>query len=343
MKFLSLLFLLSASTSFAMKVNFNQGWFKNHYSTQYLDKKFNSTEVEKMFKLAKGAGSEELRMWFFESASFPMIEFDGLKIKHLKPEYVKNVLSMLALARKHELKIYMTLFDAHSYRPDKLSLVKLMRLQQFYHGGGQQAFVSKILIPLLKAIEEAGLSSVISKIDLINEGDTVVNRFGFNRGWTGFRNMICTWRAAIHSLSSFKHTPVTLSVRLHPLVFLPENILEDDGPLACADVLDFHSYHDEGKIKGCSKLKSYSKLEKKKLILGEFGQGYFTSRFSNSLQWNNTKAYINNAQYCGFSEAFAWRLSDVRKGANPEARYSFTAFGKMRPAYYLIQKHNRTH
>jgi hypothetical protein len=90
-------------------------------------------------------------------------------------------------------------------------------------------------------------------------------------------------------------------------------------------------------------LKSYSKLEKKKLILGEFGQGYFTSRFSNSLQWNNTKAYIKNAQYCGFSEAFAWRLSDVRKGANPEARYSFTAFGKMRPAYYLIQKHNRTH
>lgn len=327
-----------------MKVNFNQAWFKNHYSTQYLDKKFDAKEVERIFRLAKNAGSNELRLWFFESASFPMIEFDGMQIKRLKPEYIKNVLSMLRQAQQQDLKIYMTLFDAHSYRPDKLDLAKLIRLQQFYAGGGKQAFVAKVLIPLLKSIQDAGLSSVISKIDLINEGDTVVKRFGFYRGWDGFQSMICSWRAAIHSLASFKKTPITISVRLHPLILLPLDILDDEkGPLACADVLDFHSYHDEGKINDCSDFRSYSKTGKKKLILGEFGQGYFNAEYSNGLQWSNTKAYIKNAEYCGFSEAFAWRLSDVRKGYNEEARYSFTAFGKMRPAYYLIQKHNQTH
>ncbi len=110
--------------------------------------------------------------------------------------------------------------------------------------------------------------------------------------------------------------------------------------LKCADIIDFHSYDDDGDIFRCSYLQKYSKLNKKKLILGEFGQSYFNHRYSNELQLNNMKTYIKNANRCGFEEALAWRLSDVRKGVNKEARYSFEAFGEMRPAYFVIQENN---
>ena len=48
----------------------------------------------------------------------------------------------------------------------------------------------------------------------------------------------------------------------------------------------------------------------------------------------NTHNFINNANRCEFS--------DVRDGVNPKARYSFKAFGKLRPAYYLTPKNNKS-
>lgn len=340
MRVLLLNILFLSTSAFAMKVNFNQAWFKTNYSTQYLDPSFDAAEVERIFRLTKEAGSEELRLWFFESATFPMLVFEDGKINGLKSDFVQNVISTLKLAHKHDLKIYMTLFDAHSYRPDQLKRQELKRLKQIYQGNGEQAFIAKALLPLLKKIEEAGLGSVISKIDLINEGDAVVNRLGFQKGWSGFRKMICEWRSAIHTVDAFSKTPVTISVRLHPLVFLPFDILDDAGPLQCADVLDFHSYHDWGKIKSCGRLREYSESGKKKLVLGEFGQSFFNLKFDDRLQTEIIGRYIESAQKCGFSEAFAWRLSDVREGYNKEARYSFFAFDRMRPAYFLIQNHN---
>jgi hypothetical protein len=123
---------------------------------------------------------------------------------------------------------------------------------------------------------------------------------------------------------------------IHPL-----NLLHDKGPLACADYLDFHSYNNEGEIHRCRQLRAYSKLNKKELILGEFGQGFFTHRYDNNLQLKNTELYIKSAERCGFKEALSWRLSDIRPGINKEARYSFEAYGQMRPAYWLIQKNNQ--
>ena len=334
--------LIYSTISSAINISFNQAWFHNHYAGQYLDSYFDESEVDRIFHITSLAGSKKLRLWFFESSDFPMIEWQGDQILGLKPDYIKNVIRTLELANKHHVKVYMTFFDAHAYRPDQLNFKKLKKLRNIYQGEGAKIFLRKIIAPLFKEINENGLAQVISEIDLGNEFDTVVNRFGFDGGWKGAGQMICSWREFINHLPGFNQTPVTLSVRLHPLLTLPPRLFSKEGPFACADFYDFHSYSDKSKIHACSLLKEYSTSpSSKRMILGEFGISYFNSRYDDELHTKNTKDYIQNAKDCGFKEALAWRLSDIRPGYNKEARYSFEAYGKMRPAFEVIRQNNQ--
>ena len=200
-------------------------------------------------------------------------------------------------------------------------------------------FSLKLELPKVKA---GDYNNLINFIDLSNEVDAVITRGGFDRRWSGAGRMLCQWRSYIQKFNSFSKTPVTFSLRLHALVLHPLNLLSDQGPMACADYFDFHSYEDSGKIHRCKQMRQYAGLKKKPLILGEFGQGFFNHRYDNDLQMRNTATYLASAKSCGFSEALAWRLSDNRPGFNKEARYSFEAFGVMRPAYELIKAHNET-
>lgn len=342
--FLKTCLLLSAlsflSSAHAFNVGFNQAWFHNNYASQYLDGYFDEKEVERLMRLTQEAGSKSMRLWLFESSDFPMLEWNGPKISGIKPEFVRNFIKTLRIAQNYDVQIYMTFFDAHSYRPDQLKGDALAKLRAVYQPQGGDEFLKKVIGPLLKAIESEKLSHVIGKIDLTNEMDAVINRFGFDQGWTGAGRMLCQWRSYIQAHDSFKSTPVTFSLRLHPVIIHPLNLLSDKGPMACADFLDFHSYGDSGEIYRCRRLRAYAKKNKKDLILGEFGQGFLNHRYDDQLQLKNTLSYIKNAKQCGFKEALSWRLSDIRPGENKEARYSFEAYGQMRPAYWAIQKNN---
>lgn len=334
------LLMLFKLNAFAMNIGFNQAWFNNDYALQYLDGHYDRTEVQRIMKLTQDSGAKSLRVWIFESSNFPMLEWVNGKISQPRPDFIRNFLNTLQIAKEHKVKIYMTFFDAHTYRPDQLKGEDLRKLRAVFQEAGSDEFLKKIIAPLLKSIHEAGLSDVISRIDLCNEMDAVINRFGLNYGWQGARRMICQWRSFIQAHEGFKTTPVTISLRLHPVIIHPLNLLSDNGPMACADFFDFHSYSDSGDIYRCQILKKYSSLGKKELVLGEFGQSYLNHRYDDDLQLKNTINYLRNAKYCGFKEALAWRLSDVRPGVNKEARYSFEAYGKLRPAYRVIQEHN---
>lgn len=331
--------MIFALNAYSINIGFNQAWFNNDYSTQYLNSKFDINEVDRIFKLTKDAGSKTLRLWFFESLSLKMIEFDKFKPVHLKQEYIENVIRMLRVAEKYNVKVYMTLFDAHVYKLILKSGNKA-RFRSLLHPKNGRYFLKNILKPLLRSIYNSDLSHTIGKIDLVNEGDTLVNRGAFDHNWMGVKQMICEWRDSIHVIKGFNHTPVTFSIRLHPQLHLPFNLLAKKGPMECADVIDFHSYSDKGKIYRCNWIKRKIKSLKKKFILGEFGQGFFNHRYSDDLQVENIKKYIASARKCGFSEMLAWRLSDVRDGDNKEARYSFESFGATRPAYKIIQDSN---
>jgi hypothetical protein len=331
MKLFILFILLSLSSyTFALNVGFNQAWFHNDYGQQYLDHKFDEHEVERIFSLARSAGSTTVRLWLFESSDFPMLNWNNDELLGVKPEFIKNFTQTLRLAEKHQIKIYMTIFDAHAYAPGK----KFLKIRQFFNPKGTERFLKLVMQPLMQAIKDNQLLHTIEKLDVINEGDTVVNRFGFNLGWSGVKKMLCTWKSAIPELA------ITMSVRNHALLRLPHNLFDANGPFACADFYDFHSYSDEGKIYNCRGLKKYAVQNLKPMVLGEFGQSFFNHAYDNDMQVTNTKNYIEQAQSCGFKEALAWRLSDIRPGHNKEARYSFEAFGTTRPAFDIIRLHN---
>jgi hypothetical protein len=324
----------------AVPVGFNQAWFENHYGNQYLDEAFDPAAVERIFKLAKKGGADQVRLWFFETMNYPMLNWspEG-HITGIREDYVRNVIRMLTIARDHQIRIYMTLLDPQVYRPDQRDQDH-SRFKRILSQAGGHEFLERALAPMLKTIQEAGLADRISRIDLANEMDAAVNRFAFEGGWNGASRFLCQWRAFIRSRPGFETTPVSASLRLHPMLWLPGSLFDSRGSMACADFLDFHSYSDSGKIHRCGEILRYSKRNEKPVILGEFGQAYFTRRYSDDLQVRNTRNYIDSANACGFKEALAWRLSDIREGENPEARYSFEAFGTTRPAFELIREEN---
>lgn len=335
-----LLITLLSPMAQAMNVGFNQAWFKNDYGHQYLDRSYDRDEVIRIFKLASLAGSKDLRLWFFESPKFPMLKWENNKIVGIKPEFIKNVVDTLKIARSFNMTIYMTLLDAQAYRPDQLDAKTLRNLRAIYQHEGGENFLDKAVGPLLDEIEHQGLSPVISKIDIANEVDAVFFLFGFDLGWKGAQQMLCQWRNFIKSYKTFNNKPVSFSLRLQALVPIPKETLRGASILSCGDFLDFHSYENDGHIFGCQELLAYAKQNKKPIILGEFGQAYFNNSYNDQLHVTNTTQYLASAKKCGFSQALAWRLSDVRPGHNPEARYSFEAYGEPRPSFKVIQDHN---
>jgi hypothetical protein len=56
---------------------------------------------------------------FFESVDFSMLEWEGDELKGVKPDFVRNVVRMLGEAKREQVRICMTLFDAQVYRPDR--------------------------------------------------------------------------------------------------------------------------------------------------------------------------------------------------------------------------------
>ncbi len=318
-----LMMFLGSPSAFALKIQFNQAWFKTNYSHSYQTGYFDAVEVRRIFNLAKVAGSNEVRLWFFESSVGDLPN----------QSEVLNMIETLKIARASEMKIYFTFFDAWSQA----------KIQSLFTLPGSDHFLNRVVIPLFQKIENAGLSDVISKIDLVNEGDALIDRQIISGGWNDLKKWICFWKNSIHQVSTFRKIPLTVSLRLDPYASLPPDLFEPHGTMECVDFYDFHSYHTQGVIERCEQLKAYSQLNLKKLVLGEFGQGYDAQHFDDQLQLNNAKAYAASAPSCGFSEAFAWRLSDVRPGENPEARFSFEANGKPRTAYFFVRDWNRSH
>jgi hypothetical protein len=332
--------ILTSQSSLAVPTGFNQAWFNDAYGHQYMDYDFDLPEVKRIFKLAKSANAHSLRLWFFEGSELSMINFDGNTPVELKEEFTNNVISTLRAAKEIGVKVYFTVFDAQAYKIYNDPRDRFLRLRSLFSKFNGQNFLDNILTPLLRKINDAGLADAIDKFDLANEMDLLINRFGFKNGWRGAKRMLCQWKEAISSTQGFETTPVSFSIRLHPFIMLPLNILSDKGPMKCADFFDFHTYSNQGSIHRCSWVRRYANKNKKKVILGEFGQGFLNHRYSDDLQVNVTKNFIYNAKVCGFSESFAWRLSDIRPGYNKESRYSYEAHGKLRPGYYVIQKHN---
>lgn len=337
-------------------VGFNQAWLGTYYSGQwqesYVDAEtkknvpvYSAAEADRMLDLTKNAGGKNLRIWLFEGQNSTALKWskDG-KVEGLDPAFLKTFEKFLLQAKAKGIQVYPTLFDANAFNdmpagPMRDRWWNLMNDKN----GGLDAFKKNALEPLFKLLNRPDLRSTISGLDIANEMDAAVNHNRFEKGWEGANKLICNIRSQLHEAKgSGKPIPVTASIGwpMIPLVNrAAADVLLDPNPHPnCVDFWDLHLYNNGGTIPNCAAIKAFVKKYQKKIYLGEFGQ--FSGAYDDKLQKSNAESFIANAKRCGFSGALAWRLSDVRPGYNPEARYSYEGNGGLRPAYEVIKSAN---
>lgn len=327
-------------------VGFNQAWLKSNYAHQWTDKDYDQSEVKRLLDLTQKAGSKTIRMWLFEGADSNALIWKDGKVAGLHPDFLKNFQHFLTEAKARGIKVYPTLFSPGALDDSKDRAIN-ERWWNLYNNkqGAMDAFQTNALEPLMKLINKSENKDSVFGIDVANEIDTGVLHDKFENGWSGANAFICGLKKKINPI------PVTSSIGWGKAIIKKEhgigihrgaeNIILDPNPYPnCVDFWDIHIYRDSGEIKNCEAIKALSEKYKKKIYLGEFGQD--SKRFDHELQKTNAENFIKNAKQCGFSGALAWRLSDVRDGVNPEARFSLEANGKnnMRPAYEVIRQNN---
>lgn len=331
--------LLLSQTSFGNPYfvkGFNVAWTHNDYGT-YLNKNFDPLEIQNCFKQSKKFGGEIVRMWLFEGINFDgVIWQDNLPV-FLNEKKLENIKTMLELAKKENVQLYLTIFDGNIV--DFLERkANLFRKKQFidifnnYKNVGN-LFLNNILAPVLTILYD--YREQIFGIDLINEFNFVANPGPFKKSlfesnWKGAKLFLAKWKNFISDFDSSKN-PIKISASFgHSDAiddFLSFYIMPDE-----IDFYDLHLYNDNGDILKFDQIQSVIKERKVKVLLGEFGQK--AKRFDDALQSLVTRNFLQNSRKIGFIGALAWRLFDLRSGYNPEARYSYFSHGDWRDAVF---------
>jgi endo-1,4-beta-mannosidase len=276
----------------------------------------------------------------------------------LSPEVLANLRQVLAAAERHRVLLYLTLFDGNYPRiagkdfetksPSEKSRERLRFAEHWnilndkYQAGTY--FRRNVLCPLLREI--APHWRAIFAVDLVNEINARVQSEtnAFEGGWKGAKTFIRSWTAYLKRLWPGLHVTTSLgnSCALQDLLPSgkgPRNSWCPSGGRQLSglglDFYDFHLYSDIGEVPYCGALSSLRKADRVPMVLGEFGQS--SKAFDSDLQVKVTRAFVENAKRCGLWGALAWRLSDVRRPTpaqpfNPEARLSYEAYGRPRPA-----------
>ncbi len=336
--------IFASSLAHAFNVGFNQGWFFDRYAHQWSDESYDVAEVKRILDLAKNAGAKTLRMWLFEGPSSTALTWQNGLVTGLSPEFVKNFEDFLHLAKQRNIQVYVTLFDGNMLRSLKTEDEKSRWWNLLNNkNGARTAFEKNALAPLLKMLYRADVRSTIFGLDVTNEIDASVAGYRFQNHWAGANSFTCGIRDFVRSRrGSAVAIPVTASIGWPMIPFYSRGaanlILEPNPHYSCVDFWDIHFYSDRGTIENCEKIGKLARSYGKKVYLGEFGQK--SKYYDDNLQLSSTQRFIAAAKACGFAGALAWRLSDHRPGNNEEARFSFEAYGKTRPAYDYIKRWN---
>lgn len=244
-------------------------------------------------------------------------------------------LSLYKLREDKKIKLNLTLFDGNIISQDSFASLKNRwwnLLNNKYNTADN--FLNNILSPILSIMNL--YPNTVSQVDLINEINALNGAYYiypqmFKKKWVGLNKFVCKWNKFIKKNTSY-NVKLTSSFGWKNAI---SNLLSDKLDSSCIDFYEIHLYNDTGVIPKCSQLKTFSLKKNKFIQLGEFGQK--SKAYDDDLQANNLMNFIKSAPQCGINSALAWRLSDLHSESNPEARFSFEAFGKPRPAYYVFK------
>lgn len=334
MKLIKVIIFLWVLPAFALELGFNQAWLKNKYSHQWIN--YDAQEAERIIQMTKDSNATLLRIWLFEGTNAKGINWENNIPQSLDQKYLDNLEHFILTAKSKNIKLNLTLFDGNIVSQDSFSKYK-NRWWNLLNNKYKTAdhFLKNIIYPITKLLNQ--YPNTVTQIDLVNEinalnGAYYVYPFMFKSEWKGLNKFVCKWNGYIKKKVSYD-IAATASFGWGNSV---STILSDKLKSSCVDFYEIHLYNNAGQIPSCTLLKAFSKKKNKPVQLGEFGQS--SKSYDDELQAQNLKNFISNAPKCGITSALAWRLSDIRNGDNSEARFSFEAFGKPRPSYYIFRE-----
>jgi len=329
----------SGNEAFSFVLGFNQAWLRNAYGSQWT-RNFDEAEARRMVQATAALGGTVLRMWLFEGLELEGVVWDGDPSKSawgfagtrtrptsLAADKIRNVERFLTLAEENGITVYLTLFDANLYSQNNPA--KDRRRNEWWNVlndeyGAGEGFRRTVLAPLLAVC--ATHRRAVFAVDLMNELNALVRHHWFANGWDGARRFVRTWREFIRAFAGLQDLPVSASFGHHDAVAA---LVARRLPPDSVDFYDFHAYDDDGSLPTTTLRAAVAGLGRP-IFLGEFGQR--SKAFDDALQVTVTERFIANARACGLAGALAWRLSDIRPGYNAEARLSYEAYGRWRPA-----------
>jgi len=320
-----------APASTPLTKGYNIAWWDVNYGHQWNDGSFSEKKVRELLDLASLGSAKIVRVWLFEDSNQWQFELDevGSPIR-LRKEFIPNVITFLKECEKRGLKANLTLFDGNAFPRERLPSGEKRawwwNVLNNQYGYGDW-FHKVVVTPLFDAIEDEDLTDTVAQVELMNEIDGAVKSGIFANDWKTVRTFVCSWQKRL------KPFEISYGVSVGHQGSVA-HIVNNDLPAECTDYLDLHVYNDNGTIPMCDWFQKKAD-QGRRFQLGEFGQK--SGAHDDEAQKKLTANFLSSAVECGFESALAWRLEDLRPGHNKEARYSYTAYGEPRPAWYVMR------
>jgi hypothetical protein len=367
-------------TSFS--VGYNEAWFADHYpnslasnpvwnslfQTSVFSSQFNAKVIDTYFNGMKNGHAKIVRIFVFPGlqgielnlSKPPGSQTVGLTLDSMrkpedskrKPEIIGNLKTVLKLAEHHGLMVEVVVLNAG----DMLAAVdptfpQLHPLQAYFenlllnNGGERDTFKTKVLLPLLKLLNEN--RDVVYGLDLINEIEAT---FLSNPPYFTFPADLPKAQDFIHDMAKFvkKNSSLRVTSSLGgaggAFAFLEIILGLFPGRDLDLDFYDLHYYKDEGlspSPEGTGALCNIVSVSGDgiPIILGEYGQTLAPPPPAqqpppdDNLQSRTTAQFLKTAKTTCFSAALAWKYET---NVTPYLTY-LRPDGTFRPAYHVIQ------
>lgn len=314
---------------------FNQAWLRDDYGASWTDR-FDEAEWERMIRLTRRAGGRVLRVWLFEG--FRNRAIDWVRAVRapvagaapvLDPRVPANLERVLAVAERHGVQLYLTLFTANVASPSDEhrgadGQKQRHRWWNLIHDKYQAGthVRAHVLAPLVDVL--CRHRGAVFGIDLVNEVNAWVRHYWVQDGWTTVARFVRAWRGAVHARCAI---PVTASLGHHTAV---DDLTDGKLPADAVDFYDFHLYNDAGRIPSAGAVRRVAARTGRPIVLGEFGQE--ATAVDDAVQARVTASFLRAARENGLAAAIAWRLSDLAGRRMKTLSYE-RADGSLRPAY----------
>jgi len=314
---------LAVSADGSFIVGYNEAWFAGYYGTG-LTANFDPAYVARIFEQLSRAGGQVVRLFLFELRQGWRMDAKSARISGLEPSFLRNLETVLTVARSRGLKVYVTLLEGNELRASQGEVRAFYEKFLNDQEGVPRAFHEMILVPLLKTLSLN--RDVVYALDLMNEIQAPVDAGLFRAHWFGARGWI--QRTAGFVKAQAPWLKVTSSSGWGSAVRdLTWGFFSGLG----LDFYDVHVYSDTGDYVGATALCERAARDGLPIILGEFGQD--SHEIDDDLQYRVTERFLATAKQMCFSAALAWRFDPEEKWWSYQRRD-----GSFRPAVKLMQQ-----